>query len=569
MAATRRELLGGLAIGGGALALGSKAQAQERLTAETLQCAEGLFDIDYTDSEVEQMVIGLDDWAESAARLRAIDQPNTLQPATTFDPRLPGVAYTMPDEGGDIIPSDDAGPVPSSETDIAFAPAWKQSKWLRSGQLSSERLTSIYLERIERHARELECFVTVTPELAMEQAREADEVRAYGEPTSPVHGLPFALKDIIDVAGVRSTWGATPYQDRIANDDATVYEKLRQGGAVLLGKSTSGAIAYNDLWFGGLTRNPWNTDEGSSGSSAGPASAVAAGLASFAIGTETLGSIVSPSNRCGTTGLRPTFGRVSRSGAMALCWSLDKIGPITRSVADTALVLDALNGHDVTDASSLDTSFGVDWSFDPSRLRVGYIPGDFDNAAPPDRAALQAVQNLGCELVEIEIPDLPYGALGTVVEVEAAAAFEELTLSGRDDELRWQEPRAWPNTWRRARLRSAVDFVNIDRFRRSVCEVMAGMFDQCDVIIGPNFASNMLLITNFTGHPGLILRSGFVERTLNPLTASGTERQEATFRMPQGTSLWGPLFGEDKLLQLGRSIESRLDVANERPEQFS
>ncbi len=296
---------------------------------------------------------------------------------------------------------------------------------------------------------------------------------------------------------------------------------------------------------------------------------MAAGLTSFAIGTETLGSIVSPSHRCGTTGLRPTFGRVSRSGAMALCWSLDKIGPITRNVADTALVLGSMNGHDVADASSLDTSFGVDWSLDPSRLTVGYIPGDFDNAAAPDQAAFQAVRDLGCELVEITMPDLPYGGLGSVVEVESAAAFEELTLSGRDDELRWQEPRAWPNTWRRARLRSAVDYINVDRFRRTVCEVMADMFDQCDVIIGPNFASNMLLITNFTGHPSLIFRSGFVERTLNPLTASGAERQQATFRMPHGTSLWGPLFGEAMLLRLGRSIESSLDIASERPEQFS
>lgn len=569
MATTRRELLGGLAFGGSALALGTGAQAQEALTAETLQCAEGLFGIDYTESEVEQMIIGLDDWAESAARLRTIDQPNTLQPASTFDPRLPGMTYETHAAGSGLVPGEDPGPVPSTEIDIAFAPAWKQSIWLRTGQISSERLTRIYLDRIERFGAALECFVTVTPGLAMSQAREADAVHARGEPTSPIHGLPFALKDIIDVAGIRSTWGATPYQDRVGEIDAAAYERLRDGGAVLLGKSTSGAIAYNDLWFGGLTRNPWNTDEGSSGSSAGSASAVAAGLASFAIGTETLGSIVSPSHRCGTTGLRPTFGRVSRAGAMALCWSLDKIGPITREVADTALVLGVLNGHDVADASSLDTNFGVDWSFDPSRLRVGHIPGDFDNAAPPDRAALQAVRDLGCELVEIEMPDLPYGALATVVEVEAAAAFEELTLTGRDDALRWQEPQAWPNTWRRARLRSAVDYINVDRFRRSVCEVMAGIFEQCDVVIGPNFASNMLLITNFTGHPGLIFRSGFVDRSLNPLTASGAEPLDTTFRMPHGTSLWGPLFREDRLLQLGRAIESRLGMSDERPEQFS
>ncbi len=569
MATTRREILGGLAVGGGTLAFLPQANAQEQLTGDVIQCSEGLFGIDYTESEVEQMIIGLDDWAENAARLRAIDQPNSLQPATTFDPRLPGVSYEMQHNGPDVVPETDPGPVPSREADIAFSPAWKQSKWLRAGQISSERLTRIYLDRIERFGGELECFATVTAELAIEQARAADAALARGEYASPLQGLPYALKDIVDVAGIRSTWGATPYQDRIAESDAAVYQRLRESGAVLIGKSTSGAIAYNDLWFGGLTRNPWHTDEGSSGSSAGSASAVGAGLASFAIGTETLGSIVSPSHRCGTTGLRPTFGRVSRAGAMALCWSLDKIGPLTRSVADMALILETLNGYDVADASSLEMPFGVDWQTDPATLKVGYFPGDFENAAAPDRAALQAVRDIGCKLVELSLPDLPYGALGTVVEVEAAAAFEELTLSGGDDALRWQEPNAWPNTWRRARLRSAVDYINVDRFRRTVCEAMAVVFHQCDMIIGPNFASNMLLITNFTGHPSLIFRSGFVERTLNPLTASGAARQEQTHLLPHGTSLWGPLFGEDKLLLLGREIESRLDVASERPGQFS
>lgn len=569
MATTRRELMGGLAAGGGALAFVSQANAQESLTGDMIRCSQGLFGIDYTESEVEQMIIGLDDWAESAARLRSVNQPNSLQPAMVFDPRRPGVPYATSHNGSGIVPETRPGPVPTRETDIAFSPAWKQAKWLRAGQISSERLTRIYLDRIERHGGELECYVTITPELAMAQARAADAAQARGDYVSPLQGLPYALKDIVDVAGIRSTWGATPYQDRIAEEDATVYQRLRDGGAVLLGKSTSGALAYNDLWFGGLTRNPWNTNEGSSGSSAGSASAIGAGLASFAIGTETLGSIVSPSHRCGTTGLRPTFGRVSRAGAMALCWSLDKIGPITREVADTALILNSLNGHDDSDASSLDTSFGIDWRTDPSTFTVGYIPGDFENAPAPDQDALQAVREMGCELVEISLPDLPYGALGMVVEVEAAAAFEELTLSGGDDALRWQEPNAWPNTWRRARLRSAVDYINADRLRRDVCAAMSDVFDRCDVIIGPNFASNMLLITNFTGHPSLIFRSGFVERPLNPLTGSGAARQEQTYRLPYGTSLWGQLFGEDQLLLLGREIESRLDVARERPEQFS
>lgn len=568
MTTTRRHVLGGLFVTGGALAAASGAAAQDRLTTDQLACADDLLGIDYTPDEIEQMAIGLDDWAENMARLRAVDQPNTLQPASVFNPRLPGVRYDMP--GGDVgLPPESVPSLPHTDTDIAFAPAWQQAGWLRAGRLSSRRLTEIYLARIARYGGRLECFVTLTPERALAEADRADAAFASGEIASPLQGLPFAMKDIIDVAGVSSTWGATPYRDRVAQDDARVAEALGEAGAVLLGKSTSGAIAYNDLWFGGLTRNPWNPDEGSSGSSAGSASAVAAGLASFAIGTETLGSIVSPSHRCGTTGLRPTFGRVSRAGAMALCWSLDKIGPITRDVTDTLLVLDALNGADPQDASSLDAALGIDWSLDPGELRVGYLPAAMENAAEPDHAMLQAVRDIGCETVELALPDLPYGALSAVVEVEAAAAFEELTLSGRDDELRWQQPRAWPNTWRRARFRSAVDYVNVDRFRREVCGVMHGLFEQCDVIVGPNYAAGMLLITNFTGHPSLVLRTGFSDRPLNPLTASGETAREETFRLPYASSLWAPLFREDHLIALGRALESHLDVAGQRPESFS
>ncbi|WP_420432983.1 amidase [Hyphobacterium sp.] len=568
MKTTRRNVLGGLALAGGALATAGKASAQDRLTAEQLACADDLLGVDYSADEIEQMAIGLDDWAANMARLRAIEQPNTLQPASVFDPRQPGVTYDIPD-GGVSLPPAALPPLPRSAVDIAFAPCWQQAGWLRAGTLSSRQLTEIYLSRIEAHAGRLECFITVTADRALQDAERADAAFVRGEIVSVLQGLPYAMKDIIDVAGIPSTWGATPYRDRVASENAHIANALGQAGAVLLGKSTNGAIAYNDLWFDGLTRNPWNPSEGSSGSSAGSAAAVAAGLASFAIGTETLGSIVSPSHRCGTTGLRPTFGRVSRSGAMALCWSLDKIGPITRAVADTALVLDVINGPDVRDASSLDAALGVDWSADPSQLRVGYLPAAMENASAPDRAMLEAVRAIGCETVPLALPDWPYGALGAVVEVEAAAAFEELTLSGRDDELRWQEARAWPNTWRRARFRSAVDYINVDRFRREVCGAMHDLFDQCDVIVGPNFAAGMLLISNFTGHPSLVLRTGFTERALNPLTASGQQAGDEQFRMPYASSLWAPLFREDRLVLLGRALESRLDVASERPELFS
>lgn len=568
MRATRRDVLAGLLVSSGVAASAGSAELQERLTAEQLACADDLLGVDYSSGEIEQMVTGLDDWAGNMARLRAIEQPNTLQPATVFDPRQPGTAYTFP-EGGAALPPDEVPALPLSEVGIAFAPSWQQAAWLRAGAISSRRLTEIYLTRIDTHGGRLECFVTVTPQRALTDADRADAAFARSEIASPLQGIPYAMKDIIDVAGIPSTWGATPYRDRVAVDDARVASALAEAGAVLLGKSTTGAIAYNDLWFGGLTRNPWNPAEGSSGSSAGSASAVAAGLASFAIGTETLGSIVSPSHRCGTTGLRPTFGRVSRAGAMALCWSLDKIGPITRSVADAALILDAIIGHDPNDASSLDAPFGVDWTAEPANLRVGFLPAAFENASVPDRAMLDAIRAIGCETVELELPDWPFGALSAVIEVEAAAAFEDLTLSNRDDELRWQEPQAWPNTWRRARFRSAVDYLNVDRFRREVCGLMHDLFQQCDVIAGPNFAAGMLLISNFTGHPSLVMRSGFTERTLNPLTASGQQAGEEIHRLPYASSLWAPLFREDRLAVLGRAIESRLDVARERPGAFS
>ncbi|MHA6288198.1 amidase, partial [Maricaulis sp. CAU 1757] len=479
---------------------------------------------------------------------------------------LPGRTYRGQDNrvsGG----NGEAGPLPAGETDIAFAPVWKLSAWIANGQLTSRRLTDIYLRRIERHAGLLECFVTVMADQARAEADARDRERLSGQIRGPLHGIPYGLKDIIDAEGVRISWGAMPYRDRVADSDATVTRRLREAGAVLLGKTTNGAIAYGDRWFGGTTRNPWNIQEGSSGSSAGSASATAAGLVGFAIGTETLGSIVSPSNRCGNTGLRPTFGRVSRHGAMALCWSLDKIGPMTRSVDDTAYVLAALNGHDPADPASLDVGFEADLAASPRGMRLGYAPAWFEAGTDADRAALDAARAAGVELVEVELPDLPYDALFAVVEAEAAAAFEELTLSNRDDELVWQDAAAWPNTWRRARFISAVDLINIDRFRRQVMQVMEDAFDNVDAMIGPNFAGALLLITNFTGHPQLAFRSGFNQQATRSLFGSEGDG-EGIHRVPQTTSLWAPLFEEGRLITLGRELEARLGVADQRPPVF-
>jgi Asp-tRNA(Asn)/Glu-tRNA(Gln) amidotransferase A subunit family amidase len=461
-----------------------------------------------------------------------------------------------------------AGPWPVWREDIAFAPVWAQQAWLSSGALTSVELTEIYLSRIERHAPLLECFVTVTRERALDCAEAMDRERARGHVRGALHGIPYALKDIIDVAGLPATWGATPYRDRVAETTASVATRLDAAGAVLLGKTTLGALAYGDVWFGGQTRNPFNTEEGSSGSSAGSAAAVAAGLASFAIGTETMGSIVSPAHRCGATGLRPTFGRVARDGAMALCWSLDKIGPLVRSANDAALVLAVMNGDSADDPASLAHGFEMDFDASPAGLRVGYDPAWFEDAPQPDRDALEAARAVGVELVEISIPQAPHDGLLITLESEAAAAFEHLTLDNVDDALRWQEPAAWPNTWRRARFASAVDLVNADRFRRQLIEEMHLRFAELDAIIGPNFAGDMLLLTNFTGHPQMTFRSGFVQRQTRTLFGEVADESSPAVEVPMTTSVWGPLFEEGRLVTLAQAIENELGVAQRRPDGF-
>lgn len=568
LAATRRGLLGLMAGGAAGVAVAGSARAQERVTVDALQCAEPVLGVSYTPAEREMMIQGMDAWVARAERLRALEQPNELSPALVFDPRLPGRTYREQTGGVTNIPRE-AGPLPSDAADIAFAPVWKQAAWMTSGALTSAELTEIYLARIEQHGPALECFVTVTADLARRQAAAMDRERAAGRVRGPLHGVPYGLKDIIDVAGYPSTWGAEVYRDRVAENTATVAWRLEQAGAVLLGKTTSGAIAYGDIWYDGITRNPFNPNEGSSGSSAGSASATAAGLVGFAIGTETLGSIVSPSNRCGSTGLRPTFGRVPKTGAMALCWSLDKIGPLVRSAPDAALVLAAINGADDKDPSAVTHGFEADLSRDVRGMRVGYDPAWFEDGEEPDRAALAVARGLGVELVEIEIEDKPYDTLLTTLEAEAAAAFEELTLQNLDDSLRWQEPAAWPNTWRRARFASAVDLVNVDRFRREVMVQMEAKFEGLDAIIGPNFAGAMLLITNYTGHPQLAFRSGFVERPTRTIFGAATDESGDTFTVPMSTSLWAPLFEEGNIIALGRAIEEVLGVAERRPPQFS
>ncbi|MGV8985223.1 MAG: amidase [Cypionkella sp.] len=544
--------------------------SEPEITAETIAAAERLVGLTYTAQERAQMLGNLEGQILSAKARRAVPLANSVPMATRFDPRLPG--FVLPQGQSALRLSPVAEPLPADEADIAFAPVTHLSAWIASGALSSQRLTRIYLDRIAEFGPRLECFATVTPELALAEAKAADALLRAGVNLGPLHGIPYGLKDLFDTKGIVTGWGAEPYRDRVPDADATIVRRLRAAGAVLLGKTTVGALAYNDIWYGGMTRNPWNLNEGSSGSSAGSASATAAGLCGFAIGTETLGSITSPSQRCGTTGLRPTFGRVSRVGAMALCNSLDKVGPICRSVEDTAIVLATLNGADLADRSSIEAAFVFDAGKDIKGLRLGYLTEAFGTGATPvDHAALAAARCLGIEVVEVALPDLPYGALINILYAEAAASFEDLTLSNLDDTLTWQDAGAWPNSMRKARFLSAVDHVQLDRLRYLVMQALDGMFAQVDALIGPFSTGPMLIASNFTGHPCLHLRAGFDDLATRRPDTFGSDVIPATkatgqsFCVPQGISIWGRLFDEGTILNIGLALERELAVAARRP----
>ena len=504
-------------------------------------------------------------------RKLALDE--TLAPATLWNPMIPG-AKAMEQRDRFLRSAVSAG-LPTKDEDIAFAPVTHLSSWLQKRQLSSTRLTRIYLDRLEKFNPQLRCAITITRELALKQAARADEEIAKGNYRGPLHGIPWGGKDLLDTAGIPTTYGAEPYRNRVPTKDAEVVKRLHAAGAVLIAKLSLGALALNDIWFGGQTMNPWLPEEGASGSSAGPGAATAAGLVGFSIGSETGGSIVSPAMRCGVTGLRPTYGRVPRTGAMTLCWSLDKLGPMTRSVEDALLVLHAISGPDPGDLASVPSHLDFDANASVKGLRVGYIPGWMKKppATEVDRAALDVVKKLGMVPVEVAIPNWPYDSLNLILFAEGAAAFEELTLSGGLSELKAQVPDAWPNLFRQARFLSAVDFVQADRMRRKVAQEMARVFSEVDLLLVPSLRDEMLVITNFTGHPSLTLRAGFVEvRKARSDWAPDPEHPLPTFstprRVPHGITLIGKLFDEGTLGTAGMALERAFAVADERPAGF-
>jgi Asp-tRNA(Asn)/Glu-tRNA(Gln) amidotransferase A subunit family amidase len=499
-------------------------------------------------------------------------EPN-VAPGTRWNPALGG--ETGPTKDAFVRSRSDAPPLPSKDADIAFAPVVHLSRWIEQKALTSERLTNIYLRRIDEFDRQLRCVITVTRDVALARAKKADAEIAAGRYRGPLHGIPFGVKDLLDTGGIATTYGAEPFRNRVPATDAAVVRRLDEAGAVLIAKLSLGALALNDIWFGGQTMNPWLLEEGASGSSAGPGAATAAGLVAFSIGSETGGSIIAPSMRCGVTGLRPTFGRVPRTGAMTLCWSLDKLGPMTRGVEDAMLVLQAITGPDPGDVSSVPSRLEFDASASVKGLRVGFFPRWMkeEPATDVDRAALETVKKLGLVTTEVSLPDWPYGSLQHVLFSEAAAAFEELTTSGGVNTLKAQVPDAWPNLFRQARFLSAVDFVQADRLRRRVATEMARVFADVDLLLVPSLRDEMLTLSNFTGHPSLTLRAGFVQVSearsdwapdpANPLPKFSPPR-----RVPHGVTLLGRLFEEGTVARAGLAMERAFGVAGERPPGF-
>ncbi|MGH9761144.1 MAG: amidase, partial [Blastocatellia bacterium] len=483
------------------------------VTPATFAEAEKLMQVTMTPAQRQQAA---DSWRESMAPYlerrtgpRKVALSDTDLPATLWNPVLPEVTG-LPTRDRFVRTPGDGAPLPSSDDDIAFAPVTQLSRWIESRKLTSERLTNIYLSRIERLNPKINAIITLTREHALARAKLADAEIASGKYRGPLHGIPYGVKDLLDTKGIPTTYGAEPFRNRVPSADSAVVRRLNEAGAVLVAKLSLGALALNDIWFGGQTMNPWLLEEGASGSSAGPGAATAAALVGFSVGSETGGSIVSPAMRCGVTGLRPTFGRVARTGAMTLCWSLDKLGPMTRSVEDAMLVLDAITGPDAGDASSVPSRLDFDATESVGGLKVGYIAQWMKEspATDVDRSAMETMKKLKLELKEVTIPDWPYDSLNPILFAEGAASFEELTLNNQLATLKMQVKDAWPNLFRQSRFLSAVDFVQADRLRRKVALEMARVFNEVDILLVPSLRDEQLVITNATGHPSLTLRAG-------------------------------------------------------------
>jgi Asp-tRNA(Asn)/Glu-tRNA(Gln) amidotransferase A subunit family amidase len=539
-----------LLIFGGAFAL-YFFKGANKVTTKDIRSAEKIAGLRLSGKERRLMLRNLRRTIRSYEQMRGVMLENHVPPSIQFNPLLPD---TIIDK--ESIPFsysvDPEIQIPENLEDLAFYPVTDLAQLIRSRQITSVELTNLYLDRLKKYGPRLECVITLTEELAIRQAKKADQEIAMGQYRGPLHGIPWGAKDLLATKGIRTTWGAMPYKDQIIDEDATVVKRLEEAGAVLVAKLTMGALAMGDVWYGGETKNPWNPEQGSSGSSAGSAAATSAGLVAFAIGTETLGSIVSPCTRCGVTGLRPTYGRVSRHGAMALSWSMDKIGPICRTVEDCALVFHAIHGPDGKDLTLVNAPFGWNPSSDLQQIRVGYLNKAFERKSRTkenDQAVLEVLRSQGIELIPFDLPDFPVRPISFILRAEAAAAFDELTRSGEDDLLVRQGQGAWPNTFRQARFIPAVEYIQANRVRTLLMQKMAEQMKGIDVFVTPSYGGNTLLITNLTGHPTVVVPNGFDEKG-----------------NPTSISFVGDLFEEAKVLRVAKAYQDATDFHLQHPE---
>lgn len=538
-----------LLIFGGAFAL-YYFKGAKKVTTKDIESAGRIAGLRFTEKEKKLMLGNLRRNLRSYEQMREVVLKNHVSPAIQFNPVLPGMSRD--EESASFFMS--AVPeihIPENLDDLAFYPVTALAQLIRSRKITSVELTNLYLDRLKKYGPRLECVITLTEGLALEQAKRSDEEIRTGHYRGPLHGIPWGAKDLLATKGIRTTWGAMPYKDQIFDEDATVVERLEEAGAVLVAKLTMGALAMGDVWYGGKTKNPWNLEQGSSGSSAGPAAATSAGLVAFAIGTETLGSIVSPATRCGVTGLRPSYGRVSRYGAMALSWSMDKIGPICRTVEDCAVVFHAIYGPDGKDLTIVNVPFGWDPSSDLRNIRVGYLKKAFEQKSRTkenDQETLEVLRSLGISLIPFELPEFPARAISFVLSAEAAAAFDELTRSGMDKLLVRQGQGTWPNTFRQARLIPAVEYIQANRLRTLLMQKTAEQMKEIDVFVTPSYGGNSLLITNLTGHPTVVVPNGFDEKG-----------------SPTSISFIGKLFGEEKALRVAKAYQDATDFHLKHP----
>lgn len=521
-----------------------------KITKDMIQASEPIMRMEFTDAERDSMLESLEEQAAGYENVRKLGLQNSVPPAVMFNPIPVGFVF---EKQRRPFKTSSPGKVrrPTDLEDVAFWSIGRLSELVRTRQVSSVELTEMYLARLKKYGPKLECVVSLTEERALKEARQADMEIRSGKYRGPLHGIPYGVKDLLSTKTYRTTWGAMPYKDQVIDEDATVVRKLEEAGAVLVAKLTLGALAWGDVWFGGMTRNPWNYEQGSSGSSAGPASATAAGLVAFAIGSETYGSIVSPSTRCGVTGLRPTYGRVSRTGAMALSWSMDKLGPMCRTVEDCALVLKAILGTDETDQTLYDAPFNYDPKIDFKKLRIGYVKSEFDSVRSNKEisdAVLEVLRRLGAKLIPITLPEeYPVGDFAVMLSAESAAAFDDLTRSGRDDLMVRQIKNAWPNSFRASRFIPAVEYLQASRGRYLLVQEMQKLMNTVDLYVTPSFGKSLLL-TNLTGHPCVVLPNGFTDR--------GT---------PTSISFIGNLFGEATLLAAAKKYQDATDFHLKHP----